>query len=237
MKKPFMQRTGDFLAGQGFYIVLFLCVAAIGVSGYYLISGLNLTGEPTAISASATAGVEEEPVVIKPEQPVVTTAPKETETTEPVSDAVAPTELNVAEETVLPVVFTWPVKGTVLTTFNLEALAYDVTMGDWRTHDGVDIAAAQSASVLAVADGSVTHVYEDALLGTTVIISHGGGLCSQYSNLAAKPTVAEGDTVTCGAVIGSVGTTAIAENELESHLHFAMSLDEISVDPLEYLPQ
>ena len=36
MKKPFHQRVGDFLEGKGFYIVLFLCVAAIGISGYYL---------------------------------------------------------------------------------------------------------------------------------------------------------------------------------------------------------
>ena len=33
MKKPFHQRVGDFLEGKGFYIVLFLCVAAIGISG------------------------------------------------------------------------------------------------------------------------------------------------------------------------------------------------------------
>ena len=38
MKKPFMERFGDFMAGKGFYIVLFLCVAAIGISGYYLFS-------------------------------------------------------------------------------------------------------------------------------------------------------------------------------------------------------
>ena len=31
MKKPFHQRVGDFLEGKGFYIVLFLCVAAIGI--------------------------------------------------------------------------------------------------------------------------------------------------------------------------------------------------------------
>lgn len=29
MKKPIKQSVGDFLAGRGFYIVLFLCVAAI----------------------------------------------------------------------------------------------------------------------------------------------------------------------------------------------------------------
>ena len=40
-KKPILERIGDFMAGKGFYIVLFLCVAAIGISGYYLFSSMN----------------------------------------------------------------------------------------------------------------------------------------------------------------------------------------------------
>ena len=40
MKKTMRDSVGDFMAGKGFYIVLFLCVAAIGISGYYLFSGL-----------------------------------------------------------------------------------------------------------------------------------------------------------------------------------------------------
>ena len=45
------------------------------------------------------------------------------------------------EEDPVPAVFTWPVKGEILSGFSLEVLAYDETMGDWRTHSGVDIAA------------------------------------------------------------------------------------------------
>ena len=37
MKRNLFQKLGDFVLGKGFYIVLFLCVAAIGISGYYLI--------------------------------------------------------------------------------------------------------------------------------------------------------------------------------------------------------
>ena len=39
-QKPSQHKLGDFLEGKGFYIVLFLCVAAIGISGYFLFSGL-----------------------------------------------------------------------------------------------------------------------------------------------------------------------------------------------------
>ena len=70
----------------------------------------------------------------------------------------------------------------------------------------------------------------------TVIIDHTGGLKSVYSNLAEMPTVAVGDSVVAGEIIGSVGTTALAETNAGTHLHFAMTLDGQSVDPLEYMP-
>ena len=35
-----IQRLGDFMLGKGFYIVLFLCVATIGISGYYLLNSI-----------------------------------------------------------------------------------------------------------------------------------------------------------------------------------------------------
>ena len=36
-QKPSQHKLGDFLEGKGFYIVLFLCVAAIGISGYFFV--------------------------------------------------------------------------------------------------------------------------------------------------------------------------------------------------------
>ena len=41
MKRPWTERLGDFVLGRGFYIVLVLCVAAIGVSGYYLMHSVG----------------------------------------------------------------------------------------------------------------------------------------------------------------------------------------------------
>ena len=87
-----------------------------------------------------------------------------------------------------------------------------------------------------MASGKVTEVYRDDLFGTTVVIAHSGGLTSQYSNLAATPTVAAGDSVTVGQVIGAVGDTALCETGEVCHLHFAMTKDGVSVDPDDYLP-
>ena len=38
-KKPFAQSVEAFFAGKGFYIVLFLCVAVIGVSAWSMLAG------------------------------------------------------------------------------------------------------------------------------------------------------------------------------------------------------
>lgn len=85
--------------------------------------------------------------------------------------------------------------------------------------------------------GTVEQVCQDDLMGTTVVIDHGDGLQSAYSNLAAVPTVSVGDTVSTGSVIGSVGETALAEHNRAAHLHLEMLRDGVAVDPAQYLPQ
>ena len=74
------------------------------------------------------------------------------------------------------------------------------------------------------------------LLGTTVVIRHRDGLESVYANLAATPTVAVGDQVVVGQVIGAVGDTALCETGEVCHLHLAMRRDGESVDPADFLP-
>lgn len=57
MKRNRLEKLGDFVLGKGFYIVLFLCVAAIGISGYYLIrsvSGSEPAQEPVTANPSVT---------------------------------------------------------------------------------------------------------------------------------------------------------------------------------------
>lgn len=49
----------------------------------------------------------------------------------------------------IPQVVVAPLEGEVVAAFSVDQLAYNETLGDWRTHDGVDIAAAEGTSVLA----------------------------------------------------------------------------------------
>ena len=238
MKKPSMQGIGDFLAGRGFYIVLFLCVAAVGVSGWYLMEELTAppiqpaAGTAQVVSPSPSQTVR--PPVVTPAvtpKPTASAAPKPTPSAQPTTSA-QPSAAAWGKE-----VFTWPVKGEVIGDFSLEVLAYDETMGDWRTHDGMDIAAALGTKVKAVNAGTVTAVYQDDLMGTVVTVEHEDGLTSLYANLAPQPGVKAGDALDTGEVLGTVGDTAIAEISKPSHLHFEMSRDGQPVDPVSYLPQ
>lgn len=244
MKRTIQDRVSDFMAGKGFYIVLLLCVMALGVSGYYLFSGFGQEpAEPVSgrVTVVVTPAPTPAPVPSAAVRPPATATPRPAPTAEPIPEATAPAEVSQAPAaeptTATASVFTWPVKGEVLRPWAVETLNYDETMGDWRTHDGVDIAAPAGTQVIAPAGGTISDLYTDDLMGTTVVILHADGVMSTCSNLAAVPTVEIGDPVRTGDVIGSVGTSAIAESAEASHLHLSMTKDGESVDPLGYLPE
>jgi murein DD-endopeptidase MepM/ murein hydrolase activator NlpD len=109
--------------------------------------------------------------------------------------------------------------GELLADFSEGELVKSSTSGIWQTHNGVDISAEVNTPVQAVADGTVTKVYEDALLGYCVTIDH-TDYVANYCNLDAGVIVLEGDTVEKGSIIGTVGDTSVSESALDSHLHF-----------------
>ena len=243
-KPSFMEKLGAFVSGKGFYFVVLLCVAAIALSGLYLIRGVRsgLTGEdePAGVSEPLPASPSPSVQPTAPADtgaPVIPTLPVRPEPKETESPAPSPSPAPQPSQSPKPLVFTWPVSGSVIAGYTVEALAYDVTMGDWRTHAGVDIAAAVGTQVKAAADGTVAAVEEDDFLGTVVRIDHGSGLTSVYANLAAEPTVKAGDTVKTGSIIGAVGDTAVAERGREAHLHFAMYRNNAALDPEDLLPE
>ena len=134
--------------------------------------------------------------------------------------------------------FISPVVGTVSKGHSLEVPVFSTTLGDWRIHTGIDISAEEGADVFAAADGTVSKVYSDPFFGKTVEITHSGGIVSRYSNLSADGiAVKEGDTVKSGAKIGKVGDTSLSELADESHLHFELTLDGVSVNPLDYISE
>ena len=130
-----------------------------------------------------------------------------------------------------------PLEGEVVAAFSMDALVYNPTLEDWRTHNGVDIAASAGDSVLAASSGTVLSVEDDPLMGTTVVIEHAGGYQTTYANLQSETSVEAGDTVSAGQIIGAVGDTAAAEAAQGPHLHFSVTKDGEPMDPQEYLNQ
>ena len=241
-KRTWIEKLSDFISGKGFYLVVLICVAAIALSGYYLVQGLggeDDPGQPVAGSASIvdSPSANPSPRVTAQPTPVPTAKPSPAPTVPPTAQPSPAVSSQPQSTPTAALVFTWPVNGAVIADYSVEALAYSETMGDWRTHSGLDITADLGAKVLSTANGVVSHIYQDDMMGTVVEIDHGEGLVSQYANLAETPTVSVGDTVTTGAVIGSVGQTAASESGQAAHLHFAMYQDGVPVDPTGYLPE
>ena len=228
----------SLLRGPGFYGAMALCAAAVVLGGYLLLSREE-PEPPVQPEVPASGAVEDLPVQMPEEEtaPVVQTPPEE----DPVPAAsmpeepVIPADVPVAAEEPLAVV--QPLQGEVVAAFSVDALAYDATMDDWRTHDGVDIAAAEGEAVLAACAGTVLSVTDDPLMGTTVVLGHSGGYESVYASLQARPPVAAGETVAAGEPIGAVGTTAAAESAQGPHLHFSVTQDGEPVDPAAFLGQ
>ena len=218
------------LSGVGFYGTLAVCLTIVGVCGWLLLSGQE---EPAA-EVPVTPQVPVSQPVKMPEKAVETpveTLKPELVVEEPPAPEVVDTAPVAAEA---PRLVVEPLHGEVLTAFSMEELVYNPALEDWRTHDGVDISAPAGTTVLAACAGTVASVTEDPLLGTTVVLNHDDGYQTTYADLADKPDVAVGDQVNAGAVIGTVGTTAAAEEDTP-HLHFAVSRDGKAVNPQEFL--
>ena len=110
-----------------------------------------------------------------------------------------------------------PVDGQVVMAYSVDQLSYNPTTRDWRTHNGIDISAPSNDPVKAGADGTVKKIYEDGMLGTVMEIEH-NGFTARYCGLSNSTFVKEGDKVSQGQSIGTVGETAMEVAE-ETHIH------------------
>lgn len=133
------------------------------------------------------------------------------------------------------VTFTAPVKGEILREFAADSLVYSDTLEEWITHKGIDIKADKTTVVTAACDGTVQSIKNDPRYGLTVIINHDGGYQTVYSNLLTAEFVVEGEKVTQGQTIGTVGNSASFEINDSYHLHFELLKNNEYVDPTIYM--
>lgn len=139
------------------------------------------------------------------------------------------------EEKIQDPEFKRPVEGEIIREYAKDSLVYSVTLDEWITHNGIDIAADKTTVVKAAEEGTVKSIKNDPRYGLTVVIEHVNGFSSVYSNLLTAEFIEEGEKVKQGQTIGTVGNTATFEIADEAHLHFEILKDNESLDPELYI--
>ncbi len=101
---------------------------------------------------------------------------------------------------------------------------------DQQVHLGYDLAVTQHVGVQASNDGKVVYAAPLGIYGNCIVVDHGYGLQTIYGHLS-QIDVHEGDPVKQGQVMGLSGQTGMAGGD---HIHFAMQLDGVQIDPKEW---
>ena len=210
-------KRGRSLSGRGYYIALILCACAIGITGY--VYQRNQTAEEVVVEQSEPEDILVGTITTEENIPVLATQSTTEATTAPTE---SPTQPTVTKK----LVTASPLDGEEIFGYSMEALSYNQTTRDWRVHSGVDIAAEEGTAVMAAADGTVYTTYEDDAMG---------GYTTKYASLGPDLSVSAGDTVELGQTIGTVGSSALLESALGTHLHFAVTYQDEPMDPAAFL--
>lgn len=247
------------LAKSGFYIVLFLCISAIGITAYVMnvakdaansvkesLNTGNVIEFPLPDKSEAVYDfgdelpvptVKEESVQEEKKEPAPEKKPEPSvKETKPTVKEVPDTPTMASEPVREEAVYTMAIVGAVSEPFSGDEPIKSKTMGDWRIHSGVDIKAELGSEVKAIADGTVVSVESDTMMGHTIKVEHTGGLMSVYSNLAEEIKLKAGEKVRSGDVVGKVGESALSECLEEPHLHLEVIKDGTAIDPLSLFP-
>ena len=209
------------------FTVLALVVALVVIIAAAIAS--NRSKEPTKLPDDSGNKITERPTEKPTEQPT------EPEATEKPTGSVGG---SVSTGNKIPT-FILPVSGKITNKHDPTLQVFSPTMQDYRVHIGVDLATKENAPVYAAADGKISKIWVDTLMGYCIAIKHSGDCVTVYKNLAETlpEGIAEGASVRSGQLIATVGESAMVEIADEPHLHFEMTVGELAVDPLEYFDE
>lgn len=221
---------------RALFSVICLCIIALGLIVYFSTQSRNTTDVNEATTVVETTEVQNRVTVketVTKETSPATEATK-AQTTKKAKETTTEAPTMSQSDTNVPYksFYKYPCDEAVLSGYT-EELVKNNTMGDYRSHTAVDFKCASGSKVVAINDGLVLSVTKDNLLGKVVEIDHGGKLVAKYCGLDTV-NVSEGDYVTIGQNIGTVGNVPFEASE-ESHLHFETRLDGKAVNPLDVM--
>lgn len=126
-----------------------------------------------------------------------------------------------------------PNSGEITTIYGVRRYYNGVFANDYY-HRGIDYAGAYGSPVVAPAAGRVSLVGRESqgftIHGNVVGIDHGQGLASILMHLS-RIDVKEGDFVTAGQVIGTLGSTGASTGP---HLHWGLYVHGQAIDPVPW---
>lgn len=219
--KFYESKTAKFLAGKGFYIVLAVCMAVIGVAAYSAMESAS----PGTVQEESGGNRESSEVI--PSVPV--DPPEESNLPVTYEEPESSDAAEIDAEGQVPY-FTQPISGTVSKPFSNTALQYSETFKDMRLHTGADIIPDMATVVVSAYSGNVKSVEENTVYGTVITIDHGNGVVLKYCGVK-NVTVQKNDVVDAGEIIAEIGTVA---NECadKEHLHLELILNGEYADPM-----
>ncbi|CAG1065251.1 Murein DD-endopeptidase MepM [uncultured bacterium] len=121
-----------------------------------------------------------------------------------------------------------PAKGWVTSNYGSRVSPFT---GEPQHHTGIDIANRIGTPVAASADGIVVQAGKNSSLGKFVSISHGYGIKTTYGHLS-EVMVKPGQKVKRGSQVGQMGNTGRSTGP---HLHYAVSVNGLNVNPEKYI--
>ena len=230
-----MEQIRKFLQGKGFALVLAACLLAAAAAGVWAVQTgrgelqKNLDGLRDPASSARTApGIDEGLDLTTPDEEDST---EWQQPTAPAANSVA--NVPKASSSSAAPASTRPVSGRILNAYSGDELVYNKTLGDWRTHNGIDYAAAKGEKVSAPAAGKVTLAGADGSWGPTVAIEDASGRLWRISGVADLKVKA-GDTVTAGQALGTAGSVS-CECAEDSHIHLEVKQGEKYLDPAKVM--
>ncbi len=231
MEQQNENRITKFFSGKRFYIMLAICLIAVGVAGWAAFDSLNNVGvsEPEG-NQSYSEDVPSYNNPVTPDASDDDTKVQNSVEDEPYSEPVEVTPTRpVAESFIMPVE-----NGEIIKDYDETALQFSATYSDMRIHLGVDILAAADTDILACGDGVVTKLYDDSLLGRTIEVDHGNGIVIKYCGLSNDVSVDVDYIVRSGQKLATLSGVP-SECADEMHIHIEVTKNGKTINPADIL--
>lgn len=129
----------------------------------------------------------------------------------------------------------WPVDGQIVMDYSIDHTIYDKTLDQYRINDSISIATEVGTPVKAAARGTVINITNDNQKGCTVVLDHGNGWQTTYSQLQKDVAVTQNEIVEAGDIIGGVAEPTKYGIALGGHLDFEVKKDGVTTDPKSLL--